>query len=354
MTGRLRSFKEHAGPLGSLGTMPGLAWLYNICMETKPLQKEHIDDAAALFAANFQRLRRAVPALPERMANPAVTRDLLDALVSSYIDPAVAGAAVFEGGRLAGYLGWWMIDGFRDTPRRAGYVPVWASAACEGSEDRVLRALYREAARTWYEAGCKTHAITLLADDPAIHSFWFWNGFGLTVVDAIHPAEPLGLPAPTGIAVRAAAVDDAPLVAALEAEHWQHYQQPPVLMLVNGAEGVENLAALIADPANRVWLAYCDGELAGYLRLEGSSFGAAEVVQSPATLAITGAYTRPAMRGRGAAPALLDAALADAARQAYRRCSVDFESINPEASAFWRKYFTPVCYSVFRVPEREK
>lgn len=32
-------------------------------------------------------------------------------------------------------------------------------------------------------------------------------------------------------------------------------------------------------------------------------------------------------------------------------CSVDFESINPEAAHFWMKYFEPVCISVNRNPE---
>jgi len=36
---------------------------------------------------------------------------------------------------------------------------------------------------------------------------------------------------------------------------------------------------------------------------------------------------------------------------AYKRCAVDFESINPEAAHFWMKYFQPACISVNRHPE---
>jgi hypothetical protein len=50
---------------------------------------------------------------------------------------------------------------------------------------------------------------------------------------------------------------------------------------------------------------------------------------------------------------MLDAALRDYAARDFRRCSVDFESFNPEAAAFWLRYFEPVCYSVLRVPERQ-
>jgi hypothetical protein len=40
------------------------------------------------------------------------------------------------------------------------------------------------------------------------------------------------------------------------------------------------------------------------------------------------------------------------AAQGYTACSVDFESLNPEAAVFWMRYFEPVCYSVLRFPER--
>ena len=32
-------------------------------------------------------------------------------------------------------------------------------------------------------------------------------------------------------------------------------------------------------------------------------------------------------------------------------CAVDFEAFNPEATAFWLRHFTPVCFSLMRVPE---
>lgn len=31
--------------------------------------------------------------------------------------------------------------------------------------------------------------------------------------------------------------------------------------------------------------------------------------------------------------------------------AVDFEAVNPEATAFWMGYFTPICHSLMRVPE---
>lgn len=244
-----------------------------------------------------------------------------------------------------------MVGGFRGTEHTAAYCPEWAHAAREGSKQPVYRALYRAASAEWAAAGCSVHAITLLAHDHEAERTWFWNGFGLAVVDAIRPLTPLGIPLPGGYAVRKATLDDVDLLAVLEAEHWQHYSQPPVFMAADEHQDAEGLATLISHPANSVWLAAQGDEALGYMRFEGSGFGAAEVVNAETTVAITGAYTWPAYRGRRVAVALLDAALHDHAQRGFARCSVDFESFNPEAAAFWMTYFEPACFSLMRVPE---
>jgi ribosomal protein S18 acetylase RimI-like enzyme len=107
----------------------------------------------------------------------------------------------------------------------------------------------------------------------------------------------------------------------------------------------------LQQPHNGAWWAQADGEPVGFMRFEGQSHGASEVVQSGTTIAITGAYTRPNFRGLGAAPALLAEALRHYGENGFTRCSVDFESFNPEATRFWMKYFDPVVYSLMRRPE---
>jgi GNAT superfamily N-acetyltransferase len=117
------------------------------------------------------------------------------------------------------------------------------------------------------------------------------------------------------------------------------------------ADDAAAFATFLEQSRNSVWLALSDGEEAAYMRFEERSFGAASIVGSERTVAITGAFTRPEHRGKGAAVALLDAALRDYASRGFTCCSVDFESFNPEAAAFWMKYFEPVCFSMLRVPE---
>jgi GNAT superfamily N-acetyltransferase len=314
-------------------------------IEILPLEPKHLTAAAGLFVDSYRELRRHFPALPDALAEP-------EAIMTRLEKRAGAGQAIaaLQNGALVGYLAWFEIDSFRAASRKAGYCPEWAHAAQAGSPG-VIRALYREAARRWLQAGCNTHAISLLAHETRAIETWFWNGFGLSVVDAIRPLEALGVPVPAGFQFRPADLSDAEDLAKIEAEHWQHYSQPPVLMETHAPDDAAAFRKFLSDPCNSAWLAETPRGLAAYLRFESSSFGAASIVQGTGTVAITGAFTRPAYRGQGATPALLDAAIHSYRARGFERCSVDFESFNPEAASFWPKYFDPVCLSLIRVPE---
>jgi hypothetical protein len=60
---------------------------------------------------------------------------------------------------------------------------------------------------------------------------------------------------------------------------------------------------------------------------------------------------RAAYRGRHAAANLLSAGVEQYRQLDYTACAVNFESINPEAAAFWPQHFSPVCHSLLRIPE---
>lgn len=295
---------------------------------------------AALFIENFKQLRGSVPILPDLMEDPRRVVDMLAHL---------PGIAAYEGDQVVGYLGWYLVDGFRGTERKGAYCPEWGHSARDAS---VYRALYRAAAQQWAAADCKVHAISLLAHDHAAREVWFWNGFGLTGVDAIRPITPLGVETPAGITIRTATLADVEGWVALEVEHSRHYRLPPISMAAHDTENAYDFAAFISNPHNSIWLAL-DGDTAiGFIQVESSTFGAAAIVDAPDKISIGGTYVRPQYRGQRIAPAILDAILRHHADKGFVRCSVDFEAFNPEAAAFWRKYFALVCLSVTRIPER--
>jgi ribosomal protein S18 acetylase RimI-like enzyme len=315
-------------------------------MEISSLRREYIPQAAALFVAGCKKQRLATPSLSDRLEDVGRVAAMLDRLLDTR-----PGVAALEAGRLVGYMGWYIVDHFRETDRKGAYCPEWGHSSTEEGKPEIYRAMYRTAAAQWAAAGCQVHAVTLLAQDHSAERVWFWNGFGLTVVDAVRPMRPLNSPCSTTVCIRKAAQADVSILAILDTEHCRHYETSPVFMPPPHNSDTAEFAEFLSRPKNSVWLAI-DGELpVGFIRYDGYDSDGVEVVVSEAAVYITGAYVRPAYRGRKVGAALLDAAFRDYASQGFTCCAVNFESFNPEAVSFWMRHFEPVCLSVSRVPE---
>lgn len=320
-------------------------------MEIASFDRSLIPAAADLFIANYRKQRQATPLLPDLMENPGRVQRKLEILLDA--GPAVA---VFEKGRLVGYLGSFMVEKFRGTQRKGAYVPEWGHAS-EFNEQQVrekaaaYRLMYRAVAEQWAAAGCQVHAVTLLAHDQATEKIWYWNGFGLAVVDAIRPMAPIEKSVEGGPRVRPATTADSARLAELDREHCLHYSRAPVFMAPRQADEAAAQAAFLTRPKNGVWLAEDEDRLVGFIRYEGYDFDSVAILESEAGILITGAFVRPGYRARGIALALLQAGLRDYQQRGFKYCAVNFESFNPEAAAFWMKYFDPVGLSVMRVPE---
>jgi ribosomal protein S18 acetylase RimI-like enzyme len=315
-------------------------------MEILPFDPVFLQPAAALFGEKFNRLRQAVACIPDHLQEPQPVVERLSYLVDNY--PAFM---ALDGGRLVGYLAAWLIDDFRHAGRKAAYSPEWGHAASPGREPRLYRALYRLAADRWTASGCQVHAITLLAGDHSTEKTWFWNGFGLVVVDAVRPIHPLGLSSPSTFNLCKASERDIPALCALDDEHWRHYVGSPIFMAPRPGWSAGEAGAFLAHPPNSVWLALDGNYAAGFIRFAAVDGNSIDILDAEGVVNITGAYVRPAYRAQGIAAHLLDRALQDYASQGFTCCSVDFESANPEAASFWPRYFEPVCYSLLRVPE---
>jgi ribosomal protein S18 acetylase RimI-like enzyme len=310
-------------------------------IEVVGFEHEHVAEAAAIFVASLNALRADVPVLPGTMDAAVIADKLGD----------MTGFAAIRDGRVVGYLtSWFPIESFRDTHRVGAYAPEWAHGATGADRVAISRALYRVASTAWMAAGCDVHALTLLAGDDLSIETWFWSGFGMGTVDVIRPASSLGVPAPVGYSVRPAADADAAALAELDVEHHRHYTEPPVFMARRPADDRQAWSTFLAQDGNSVWIAEDEGGPIGFVRFD-REFGGAEVTASPDGVFIDGAYVRAAHRRRGAAAAMVDAGLRQCAANGITYCALDFEAFNPEAAAFWTRYFTPVCYSVMRVPE---
>lgn len=315
-------------------------------MEILPLDPTFLTKAAALFGAKFRGLRQAVACVPDRLQESQPVIERLAHLIDHF--PAFM---ALDGDRLVGYLAAWLVDDFRNTGRKAAYSPEWGHAVSTGQEHLIYKALYRRAADHWAESGCQVHVITLLANDNLAGKNWFWNGFGLIVVDAVRPTGPLGISPSSPFRFFKAAIDDIPILCLLDDEHRSHYTRSPVFMAPRPGWNADQAGAFLSKPHNSVWLAMDGSAPAGFICFNAMQPDSLDILDAESIIKISGAYVRPAYRGRGIATQLLNLALQDYAHQGFTCCAVDFESANPEAAAFWPRYFEAVCYSLMRVPE---
>jgi GNAT superfamily N-acetyltransferase len=315
-------------------------------MDILPLKPEFIPEAAALFSEKMKRQRQITPLLPDRMEDQALVHQRLAELLD-----ANAGVAAVENGQLVGFIGWYLVDNFRGSNRIGAYVPEWGHAAQEGNQVKVYASMYRSISGLWAAAGCEVHAITLLAYNQEGQRIWYWHGFGLTVVDAIRAMKPLSPMPHTSFQIRKATPNDISEILPLDIEHSQYYAQPPIFMPELARWDAAEWETFLTRPLNSLWLAEKGGEPAGFIRFDAHNFDGVAVTEVEDAVFISGAYLRPSFRGQGAGSAILGAALSDYAEQGLSRCVTNFESFNPDATAFWLKYFYPVCYSLLRVPE---
>lgn len=308
------------------------------------LRLESAVGAASLFVDEFARLRQKFPMLAEDLQDAGVVGKKLERMGDRAL-------VAIEDGRLVGYLAWWNIGSFRGSGRRGAYVPEWAHGALPGRRASIYRALYRVASAEWAASGVGVHAISLLANDEEAREVWFWNGFGLGVVDGVRSLAPLH-PAPaTSLDVRLATPADADALAELDAEHVRHYPAPPLFMAPPAADTPASFAEFMQRPKNSVWLALDRSTPAGFMRFSGYDFDAVAVLQSDAAAFCNAAYVRRGYRGRGAGAGMLQAAVRHYADLGLGGLFTNFESFNPEAASFWPRYFGLVCLSLMRVPE---
>ncbi len=244
-------------------------------MDIVPFKTDYLPDMAALFAADFRDLRATVPVLPDTFADPAYVAERLEGFFNQF-----PGIVALDGGRVVGYLGWIEADDFRGAGRKGAYIPEWAHSATS-DKNAVYRALLNDAASKWAAAGCGVYAISLLAQDRSLQDFWFWNGFGLIVVDGIRSIDPINAPPPDGITIRKASAADVPAITRLELDHAQYYREPPILMAAYDPTSADEIAAFISGADQAYWLALDGGDLIGMMRFEPHGDGAAAILDAP-------------------------------------------------------------------------
>lgn len=315
-----------------------------MALHVVPLTHDHLRAAADLMGRRYRRLRGTIPQLPPRYEDTAVLTPMLERIVG-----CAAGVAAMEGERLVGFIAGVVIPEFKG--RRAVLSPEWANAALpegEGGDTRAIyERMYAAVAGAWAAAGCSCHLIGQFPDDADALDGWFHQGFGLLCIDGVRDLSMPDVPS-APLEVRRAGPADVAAVTDLSRGLSDHGRASPIF-LDGHPEDEAAWAAQLADDERVVYLALASGTPLAYMRIGPASDEACGIIMDEGTASITGAYAVPDARRRGVASALLRACLGWAAEAGYARCAVDWESANIEGNRFWRRHFSPVCYSLMRM-----
>ncbi len=316
-------------------------------MDVVSLAPAHLEPAARLFSERYREMRGALPMLPARHESPEGALKLIADLASR-----APGVAALEGGEVRGYMLGLPIPSFFGN-QKGVLSPIWGHAARGGDRAGLYRAMYASLAARWVDAGYLNHAITVYADDAEAREAFFWNCFGLQVVDAIRSLDPVAAAPVSGVEVRRAAVADAGALVLLFEGLARHIASSPILFPLFELWTAERWAEWLSRESRVLWLALDGDEAIGYIKFEPPTYDVAYVVHDPKTIAISGAFVRSEWRRRGVAEAILARAVEWAREAGYERMSVDFEAANQLARGFWLRNFQPICHSLLRkVDER--
>ena len=310
-------------------------------MTLLPFAPEHIIPAAELVAAGARRQRTWVPAMPVAWTDAAHVARALVAIA----DRGGGLAAIDDGDLVAFHLAL-TLDG---RGGRFTYTPDIAHAAPGDPSARVRSRLYAALASGWIREACPEHVVSVLADDTVALAAYARLGFGHHVTDLVADLRPIEAgPLPDGVTIRRAGPADAAAVVDLDAGLRRHLEATPVCLRLPAQAPVEIHRRRLEDEAIATFLAERDGAAVSFLRIGPCASDVAMTVRDVGTASVTGAFTRPELRGLEVSSRLLAAAVDWARDAGYVRWAVDHESANLEASRFWSRHATPAAISLTR------
>jgi ribosomal protein S18 acetylase RimI-like enzyme len=311
----------------------------------------YLDEAAGLLAQRHRRDRIARPLLPARFEEPAVARAAVEA---AWRRPGARGVVALDEGWLAGYL---ISDAATEPVRgRCAWVRLAGHALAEGIDTELYRDLYAALAAGWVAEGYFDHYVLVPAADHAVLDAWFALSFGLEHAHGLRPLVALSAsgatPLAAGLEIRRATAGDRETLGGVSQWLRRYQAGAPIwgAALPEDTLQIEaGYAEMAGDEKVSVWLAFLDGQVAGFQAYFPAEAADDNPLIPPGCVDLSVAATHPELRGRGVGSALTQVGLADVAARGYTACIVDWRVTNLMSSRFWpRQGFLPTVYRLVR------
>ena len=304
-------------------------------IEVREFRASDIDEAARLFESSLAQARLLVPLIPQQPELLEQARTHLNRIADR------PGFVAHIEGTVIGY----MIEAFtaeqfmgHPTAFSIGLVPF---AVAPPTSAIAAQLLYTELSRLWIERGFYAHQLSCFATDQELTGTLFRLGFGMTHFELFRSLDP-PIGAVPDITVRYLESEEE--VAKIDAEHDRFYPNPPLFWIPHDYfedKAVENdrRDRVVAGEVEII-AAIAHKQIVAYFTLQK---GTAETTlfEDPGNGQISGAYCRPAFRGRGFGKALLAETVRWARRNGLSRLYVEGESANMYGGSFWWRHFTP-------------
>lgn len=306
-------------------------------MKIVDFTRKLVPEAAGLAYAAYERERRFVPALPRIDAVPEL---------DSFADTGLGVAAVRDGQVIGFLCGCEPFDNaFGSTDVRGIFSPMGANAAIEDDRSFIYAAMYQEAAKKWVREGAVSHALCLYAHDEELQQQFFRYGFGMRCVDAIRLTRQIDCNPCMDYSFEELAGDEIYAVYPLFLLMHDHFCKSPFFMN-RTPDTPEKLVESCVEGQDRIFVAKHKNKICAFAGVTAT--GETFIAAGRGYHHLNGAYCLPEHRGKGVYQNLLHFILSVLSAEGDVRLGVDFESINPNAWGFWRKYFEAYTYGVVR------
>lgn len=310
-------------------------------LEIITFRDDHLEDAAELVCSRYQDLRESMPLLPYQYQEPKTILPLLKKIMQTD-GPAVA---AIQDGQLIGFMAAWYMPDFRG--KKSVYSPEWANAARVENSRYIYEEMYRQIAADWVGEKYVAHYISIFAHDAEAVRACQWLGFGMLGIDALRGVHPIRETSDQ-VAIHRAGIQDIDKVYSMHTGLLQYMKGSPAFFVAHELSK-DFFESWVNDPDKVIWLAHMDNQPVAFLRMGPANDDVSTIICDEKTTSIYGAYTQENMRGKDVMTSLLAHALESARRSGYKRCAVDFETMNLLGTRFWLgRGFSPVTHSLLR------
>lgn len=313
-------------------------------IQISDMRKEDVDQAVKLWVLQYRIYCNREEFPQYWITNTMEIKHVLESQIQNH-----AAVIAKQGDKIVGFMGFYVFDFHNE---KTALCNVTSHAVEETGKEQIYLALYKHISKRWIEENIFNHLWMFFSQDIRLNTFLYDMGYGSYVVDSYSRLKTVDTMQECPYQIRLATLNDLPIMQPLVDESVRYYEMEP-LFLKRDSVSSEKLCELIER--DNIFIA-CDGDkIIGFMNINRATENDSEnlSVINCGLIDELGAYIKPEYRGNKLGVYLLNAVVGYCRDNSIDLIHVDFESANPFANKFWRKYFTPMISSVRRTVNKD-